>query len=90
MSIAALMEKLVQAGAAVRRKGAISLRSEFAGYLVGVAGMRRLLDTTLNDWRGIMVSFYPSLELLSQDEIAVAVLLFEYYLNHSNAPETEN
>lgn len=89
MSVAALMDKLLLAGAVTKDETALTFTSRFAGYLIWTIGTTQLLDTTMGDWRNILSMFNPSLESLTCDEIADAVLLFEYYLNHPEMPAIE-
>lgn len=90
MSVATLIDKLIEAGAVERGEGMVSFTSRFAGYLIWTVGTSQLLDTKVGDWKNILTMFHPSLKSLSCDEVADAVLLFEYYLNHPEMPAIEN
>ncbi len=91
MTVSSLMDKLMKADAVeIGSNGMPTFSSQFAGYLIWTIGTSQALDTTVGDWHNILAMFNPSLEMLSYDEIADMVLLFEYYLNHPSMPAIEN
>lgn len=90
MSASTLINKLIEVGAVEKDEGMLSFSSKFAGYLIWTVGTSQLLDTTVGDWKNILTMFDPSLKSLSCDEVADAVLLFDYYLNHAEMAGIEN
>lgn len=78
----ALIDKLIRAGAVQNSEDMINFTPAFANYLIWTFGTSRILDSTIGDWPAVLAIFDPALRLLSRDEIADTVLLFEYYLHH--------
>lgn len=87
---AALIDKLIKAGAVEKSEGMINFTPAFANYLIWTFGTSQILDSTIGDWRAVLAIFDSTLRLLSRDEIVDAVLLFEYYLHHPEIRAIEN
>lgn len=90
MSAAALIDKLIKAGAVEKSGGTINFTSAFAGYLIWTVRTSQVLDSTVGDWRVILGIFNSSMGQFSQQEIVDVVLLFEYYLRNPEVPAIEN
>jgi hypothetical protein len=90
MSAAALIDKLIEAGAVKKSERTINFTPAFAGYLIWTVGTSQMLDSTVGDWRAILGIFNSALGQSSQQEIVDIVLLFEYYLRHPEMPAIEN
>jgi hypothetical protein len=84
LSIIGLVEKLIEVNAVEKKGTELVFTPAFGRFLFWCISCDISRAATLKGWRTMMVDFNPSLDALSENEVAAVVFLLQYSLTRQS------